>query len=80
MSDEQSRAFVWDHQEDDYDDDSALNYMDQEDEDRLYSFEITQTNEQEESVVAREGFCVINALSDATCRLTILVSRSSRGL
>ncbi|KXN92377.1 hypothetical protein AN958_06995 [Leucoagaricus sp. SymC.cos] len=60
MSSSQSEAFVWDHQEeeeDDDDDDSAHENLD-EDEDRLYTFEITQTNEQEESVVSQSGFRV----------------------
>jgi hypothetical protein len=51
MSSAQSQAFVWDHQEEE-ESDLGLEYFD-DDEDRLYTFEISQTNEQEESVVPR---------------------------
>jgi hypothetical protein len=56
MSPAQSQAFIWDHQEEE--EDSALEYMDVDNEDRLYTFEITKTNEQEETVVSGPGFRV----------------------
>lgn len=56
MSLSQSRAFVWDHQEE------SDNDFDSEDEfgedERLYAFEVMKTNEQEETVVSRPGFTV----------------------
>ncbi|KAF5362168.1 hypothetical protein D9756_002245 [Leucocoprinus leucothites] len=59
MPNVQSQAFVWDHDEGDASDtDPALDCVDKEDEDRLYTFEIAQTNEQEEKVIFRPGFHV----------------------
>jgi len=47
MSDTQTQAFIWDNE-----DGSASGYqIDKEDGDRMYTFEITQINEQEENVV-----------------------------
>lgn len=57
MSPAQSRAFVWDHQEEEDVGDSAHD-ANSEDEDRLFMFDIIKTNEQEESVVSRSGFRV----------------------
>lgn len=57
MSPSQSQAFVWDHQEEQADE-TISEHLNQDEEDRLYTFEITQENEQEESVVSRVGFRV----------------------
>lgn len=58
MSPTQSQAFVWDHEEKEEEADTGLEYADDDNEDRLFTFEITKTNEQEESVVSRPGFQV----------------------
>lgn len=59
MSPDQSQAFVWDHDEKEDDVDTPLyEGEDEGNEDRLFTFEITQTNEQEEGVVSRPGFQV----------------------
>jgi hypothetical protein len=59
MSPDQSQAFVWDHDEKEEETDTLWNEGDDEgNEDRLFTFEITQTNEQEEGVIARPGFRV----------------------
>jgi len=56
MSDTQTQAFIWDNE-----DGSASSYqIDKEDKDRMYTFEITQINEQEENVVFQPGFRVIH--------------------
>lgn len=53
ISDEHARAIVWNDAED-------LPPVDtwEEDSDRLYTFEVLKTNEQEENVTARPGFTV----------------------
>lgn len=61
MSDAQNQAFIWDHEEDNAcHNGSTLDQIDKEDGDRMYTFEITQINEQEENVVSRQGFRVIH--------------------
>ncbi|KAJ3570940.1 hypothetical protein NP233_g4078 [Leucocoprinus birnbaumii] len=55
MSTSQSRDFVWDH-EDQQEEELTVEDFDPGSEERLYTFEITQENEQEESVVHRPGF------------------------
>jgi hypothetical protein len=53
MSHEQETSIVWS-------DESDIEAMDIDDEqsDRLFSFEVTETNEQEEGVTVRPGFSV----------------------
>jgi len=59
MSDTQTQAFIWDNE-----DGSASGYqIDKEDKDRMYTFEITQINEQEENVVFQPGFRVIHLVA-----------------
>lgn len=58
MSSAQSQAFVWDNKEPDNCGDLLEYGLDDDNDDRLFTFEITKTNEQEESVVSRPGFRV----------------------
>jgi len=59
MSDMQTQAFIWDNE-----DGNASGYqIDKEDGDRMYTFEITQINEQEENVVFQPGFRVIHLVA-----------------
>jgi len=59
MSDTQIQAFIWDNEEI-----NASGYqIDKEDGDRMYTFEITQINEQEENVVCQQGFRVIHLVA-----------------
>ncbi|KXN87519.1 hypothetical protein AN958_08742 [Leucoagaricus sp. SymC.cos] len=61
MSPTQTHNFVWDHQEpsDDGNDDSDWEFGD---DDRLFAFEVTKMNEQEENVVSRPGFTMSSKL------------------
>jgi len=55
----QTQAFIWDNE-----DGNASGYqIDKEDGDRMYTFEITQINEQEENVVFQPGFRVIHLVA-----------------
>ena len=55
VSAEHSRGIVWD-EDDDNDDVSTQSENDESD--RLYYFEVAKTNDQEENVIARQGFTV----------------------
>jgi hypothetical protein len=55
VSAEHSNAIVWD--EDD-DDDDISTHSENDESDRLYYFEVAKTNDQEENVIARQGFTV----------------------
>lgn len=54
LSPEQSASLVWNDQESD----TESVDMDVGDSDRLYTFEVAETNEQEQSAVVRPGFKV----------------------
>jgi len=55
----QTQAFIWDNE-----DGNASGYqIDKEDGDRMYTFEITQINEQEENIVFQPGFRVIHLVA-----------------
>jgi hypothetical protein len=60
MSPAQSQAFVWDHQEQDIAHDPVFDFSGAGQE-RLYTFEITTTNEQDENVVSRPGILVCSS-------------------
>ncbi|KAF9218569.1 hypothetical protein BS17DRAFT_720337 [Gyrodon lividus] len=53
ISSEHAQTIIWN--ENDEDDNDALE-VDQDESDRMFTFEVAQTNEQEESVTVREGF------------------------
>ncbi|KAF8837455.1 hypothetical protein BDN67DRAFT_983226, partial [Paxillus ammoniavirescens] len=55
ISSEHAQTIVWN--ENDEDDDGALD-VEQDESDRMFTFEVAQTNDQEESVNVREGFKV----------------------
>ena len=55
VSAEHSKAIVWD--EDD-DNDDISTHSENDESDRLYYFEVAKTNDQEENVIARQGFMV----------------------
>jgi hypothetical protein len=55
LSPEQSASLVWNEQESD----AESVYTDVDDYDRLFAFEVSKTNEQEESATARPGFQVL---------------------
>ena len=63
MSPVQSQAFVWDHEETGDDKDPEIETVNDRDEDnRFFTFEVTETNKQEEiSVASRPGFRVCNS-------------------
>ena len=42
-----------------------------DDSDRLYDFMVAKTNEQEENVIAREGFTVQCLITDASLRINL---------
>ena len=58
LSPKQSASLVWNDQESD----TESVDMDVGDSDRLYTFEVAETNEQEQSAVARPGFKVLFSL------------------
>jgi hypothetical protein len=55
ISSEHAQTIVWNENEED--DDDALD-VEQDESDRMFTFEVAQTNDQEESVTVREGFKV----------------------
>jgi hypothetical protein len=68
LSPKQSASLVWNDQESD----TESVDMDIGDSDRLYTFEVAKTNEQEQSAVARPGFKVLfSLLTVVPCLLTI---------
>ena len=56
LSSEHSQAIVWGDEVDDLEDPSIDS--DNDDSDRLFDFTVAKTNEQEENVIARQGFTV----------------------
>jgi hypothetical protein len=60
ISSEHAQTIVWN--ENDEDDNDALE-IDQDESDRMFTFEVAQTNDQEESVTVREGFKVSTSSS-----------------
>ena len=52
-----SQAIVWGNEVDDMED-SSIDSDSDDDSDRLYDYTVAKTNEQEENVVARQGFTV----------------------
>jgi hypothetical protein len=61
LSPEQSASLVWKDQEPESNTESVG--IDYGDSNRLYTFEVAKTNEQEQSAVARPGFKVLFPLS-----------------
>ena len=57
VSAEHSNAIVWD-EDDDVDVDDISTQSENDESDRLYYFEVAKTNDQEENVIARQGFTV----------------------
>ncbi|KIJ64834.1 hypothetical protein HYDPIDRAFT_111462 [Hydnomerulius pinastri MD-312] len=57
ISSEHAQTIVWSEQDEDVDD---LLGADQDESDRMFTFEVAQTNEQEESVSVREGFKAVS--------------------
>jgi hypothetical protein len=51
-----SQAIVWEHEVNDPD--SASLDLENDDSDRLFDFMVAKTNDQEEDVIARQGFTV----------------------
>jgi len=72
MSDAQTQAFIWDNK----DGDASGYQIDKEDGDRMYTFEITQINEQQENVVSKQGFRVIHIVASKSC-IAVDISHSS---
>jgi hypothetical protein len=60
ISSEHAQTIVWN--ENDEDNDDALD-VEQDESDRMFTFEVAQTNDQEESVTVREGFKVSTSSS-----------------
>ena len=57
LSSAHSQAIVWGNDVDDMED-SSIDSDSDDDSDRLYDYTVAKTNEQEENVVARQGFTV----------------------
>ena len=53
LSDEHAQAIIWRDEVESDDED-----MDEDDDDRLFAFEVSKTNEQEEGITSRPGFTV----------------------
>ncbi|KAF9231333.1 hypothetical protein BU15DRAFT_82541 [Melanogaster broomeanus] len=56
ISSEHAQTIVWNENDEDNDD----TLVDQDESDRMFTFEVAQTNEQEESVTVREGFKAVS--------------------
>jgi hypothetical protein len=57
LSSEHSQAIVWDDRIDDLED-ASTDSDGEDDSDRLYDYTVAKMNEQEENVIARQGFTV----------------------
>ena len=69
LSDEHAQAIVWRKDEDSIDDEDP----DDDDTDRLFAFEVSKTNEQEEGVTSKDGFEVSMSSSHL---ITLKIMRS----
>ncbi|KAG9310080.1 hypothetical protein JVU11DRAFT_9688 [Chiua virens] len=64
ISTEHAGSIQWSEEDDENNDDDDVLGIDQDESDRMFTFEVAQTNEQEESVTVREGFkAVSNVIS-----------------
>lgn len=68
ISDDHCRNLVW---SDSTGDDTMI--LDEDISDRLFNFEVSKTNEQEENVATVPGFKVCNALRSFSSSLTLVV-------
>ncbi|KAF8428935.1 hypothetical protein L210DRAFT_3623712 [Boletus edulis BED1] len=55
ISSDHAATIIWSEKDSDDDDDDSLD-IDQDESDRMFTFEVAQTNEQEETVTVRKGF------------------------
>ena len=58
ISSEHAQTILWSEEDGENEDDVNMLDVDQDESDRMFTFEVAQTNEQEESVTVREGFKV----------------------
>ncbi|KAI0058500.1 hypothetical protein BV25DRAFT_1964893 [Artomyces pyxidatus] len=58
ISADHSETLVWKDDHDDDDDDDGSMDIENDDSDRLFTFEVAKTNEQEENVTSRQGFTI----------------------
>lgn len=73
LSAKHSQAIVWGDEVDDQDD-ASLD-LETDDSDRLYDFMVAKTNDQEEDVIARQGFTVRSLITHPflPCSITNLL-------
>ena len=60
ISSEHAQTILWNEEEDSEDED--ILEVDHDESDRMFTFEVSQTNEQEETVAVRKGFKVSSSL------------------
>lgn len=73
ISSEHAKTIIWSEEDDENVDNDQTLDLDQDESDRMFTFEVAQTNEQEESVTVREGFKVNVSYARAALLLTKLV-------
>jgi sigma54-dependent transcription regulator len=76
LSPEQSASLVWNEQEQESDAESVYTVVD--DYDKLFAFEVSKTNEQEESATARPGFQVLFTVVACYRYLLLLTKKNYR--
>ena len=72
ISSEHAQSILWSDKDDENEEDINMLDMSQDASDRMFSFEVAQTNEQEESVTVREGFKVSSLCTPASSCLATL--------
>ncbi len=70
LSDDHAQAIVWRNEVEPEDED-----MDDDDDDRLFTFEVSKTNEQEEGITSRPGFTVRGSTGCGFVRLILMLSQ-----
>lgn len=73
ISSEHAQTILWSEGDDESENDENMPDIDQDESDRMFTFEVAQTNEQEESVTVREGFKVNLFCPLTSSRLTELI-------
>jgi hypothetical protein len=73
LSSAHSEAIVWGDGVDDLED-ASIDSDSDDDSDRLYDYTVAKTNEQEEDVIARQGFTVWYLISHSLLVLTSIIT------
>ena len=73
LSSAHSQAIVWGNEVDDMED-ASIDSDSDDDSDRLYDYKVAKANEQEDNVVARQGFTVWHLITHYLPVLTSIIA------